>query len=88
MEILKSTNKLKKQYIKEGFIELTYSNKYEHPIQAKYYKEYFGKIKCFHYFAEWNNFNKAIEFFTYKSNIKRNFRIILINKQISLDYVN
>lgn len=84
MKILKSTDKLKKRYIKEGFIELTYSNKYEHPIQAKFYKKYNGKIECFHYFAEWNNFKTAIDFFTYKSYTKRNFKIILIEKQIRL----
>ena len=43
-------------------------------------------LECFHYFAEWNNLKKAIEFFTYKSHKKRNFEIILINKQISIDY--
>ena len=86
MKIEKSTKKNKRKYIKKGFVELTYNDKYKHPIQAKFYKKYNGKIECFYYFTEWNNFKKAIEFFNYKCYVKRCFEVILINKQININY--
>lgn len=66
----------------KGYIELTYEIGYKKPIQARFYKRYFGKIKVFHFFAEWNTFDEAIEWLSYKHNQYK----IVVKKQLEINF--
>lgn len=52
--------------LQKGYIELTHETGWKHPIQARLYKKFHGKVEIFHFFAEWNTFKEAIEWLKYK----------------------
>jgi hypothetical protein len=50
----------------KGYIQLTHETGWKKPIQARIYKRFHGKIKVFHFFAEWETFEEAIVWLKYK----------------------
>lgn len=46
---------------RKGYIVLTHETGYKHPVQARIKKMFHGKIEIFHFFAEWDTFEEAID---------------------------
>lgn len=63
--------------VRKGYIVLTHESRYKHPIQARRYKMFHGKIDVFHFFAEWNTFDEAVKWLKYRHS---KYEIIIDNQ--------